>query len=66
MLDNGIELRDFGSFSLRQRKPCKARNPRAGAAVYVSSKPMIYFRCGADLEQRVNASLGKISGNDAK
>jgi hypothetical protein len=24
MLDNGIELRDFGSFGLRQLKPCKA------------------------------------------
>ena len=40
-----IEFRDFGSFSLRQRKPRKARNPRNGAVVNVQSKPRIYFRC---------------------
>ena len=54
-----IELRDFGSFSLRQGKPRKARNPRTGAEVYVQSKPKIYFRSTGELKQRVNASLGK-------
>ncbi len=59
-----IEFRDFGSFSLRQRKPRKARNPRNGAVVNVQSKPRIYFRSNGELKQRVNASLGKTSSND--
>ena len=61
-----IELRDFGSFTLRQHKSRKARNPKTGAVVYVPSKSMVYFRSGADLKQRVNASLGDMSSNNKK
>ena len=51
-----IELRDFGSFILRQRKARKARNPKTGEVVYVRSKPMVYFRPGIVLKHRVNES----------
>ena len=48
-----IELREFGSFKLRQRNARKARNPKTGDAVYVPAKPMIYFRPGMVLKQRI-------------
>ena len=57
-----IELRDFGSFTLRQRKARKARNPKTGEAVYVPSKPMIYFRAGIVLKHRVNESAASAAG----
>ena len=33
-----IELRNFGVFEVKQRKPRKARNPRTGASVSVESE----------------------------
>jgi integration host factor subunit beta len=50
-----IELREFGSFTLRMRKARKARNPRTGESVNVPAKPRIYFRPTGDLKRRVGA-----------
>ena len=33
-----IELRNFGVFEVRERKPRKARNPRTGDKVFVPAK----------------------------
>lgn len=49
-----IELRGFGSFSIRERGPRQGRNPRNGAPVKVQGKPVIYFRAGKPLVQRLN------------
>lgn len=48
-----IELRNFGVFEVRQRKPRKARNPRTGARVDVEAKNVVTFQPGKEMEERV-------------
>jgi integration host factor subunit beta len=49
-----IEVRDFGAFSLRDRPPRMARNPRTGQAVAVAGTRAVYFRPGKELRERVD------------
>jgi nucleoid DNA-binding protein len=48
-----IELRNFGVFEVKRRKPRKARNPRTGEAVEVPAKLVVAFKPGREMEQRV-------------
>src|SRR6478672_6756368 len=48
-----IELRNFGVFEVKQRKPRKARNPRTGERVDVASKNVVTFQPGKEMEERV-------------
>lgn len=49
-----IELRGFGTFEVKVRKPrSNLRNPRTGEAVHVSAHGMVSFRPGRDLKQDV-------------
>lgn len=52
--DGRVELRGFGSFSVRRRAPRKGRNPRTGSAVSVPAKRVPYFKSGKELRDRVN------------
>jgi len=59
LADNGrIEIRGFGSFSLRYRKPRIGRNPKTGESVELQSRYVAYFKPGKELRERVN-SLSK-------
>ena len=51
--DGRIELRNFGVFAVRQRKPRKARNPRTGERVKVPAKRVVTFKPGREMGQRV-------------
>ena len=57
-LANGgrIEIRNFGAFSIKQRKARMARNPKTGERVYVLPKQAIHFKPGTNLRACVNAS----------
>ena len=48
-----IELRNFGVFEVKQRKPRKARNPRTGARVDVDAKNVVTFQPGKEMEEKV-------------
>ena len=48
-----IELRNFGVFEVKQRKPRKARNPRTGARVDVGAKNVVTFQPGKEMEEQV-------------
>jgi nucleoid DNA-binding protein len=48
-----IELRNFGVFEVKERKPRRARNPRTGEAVDVPAKRVVTFKAGKEMEQRV-------------
>ena len=48
-----IELRNFGVFEVRQRKPRKARNPRTGERVKVPAKRVVAFKPGREMGERV-------------
>ncbi len=49
-----IEIRGFGSFRIRQRKPRVGRNPKTGARVEVPAKRVPYFKPSKDLRDIVN------------
>jgi integration host factor subunit beta len=52
-----IEIRDFGSFTLRHRKRRKGRNPKTGEEVWLDSKYVPHFKPGKELRERVNESM---------
>ena len=52
--DERIEIRGFGSFTLRKRAARKGRNPKTGESVMVPSKAMVHFKPGKELRERVN------------
>src|SRR5689334_6524868 len=58
---DGIEIRGFGSFSIREYKEYEGRNPRTGEAVHVRPKRLAFFKVGKELRERVNSGRGKRS-----
>ena len=48
-----IELRNFGVFEVKARKPRKARNPRTNEVVFVPAKKAVTFKPGKEMERRV-------------
>ena len=52
-----IEIRDFGSFSLRFRRARVGRNPRTGAAVSLPARYAPYFKPGMRLRERVDQGI---------
>ena len=51
-----IEIRGFGSFSLRYRAARYARNPRTGEPVTTKGKYAVHFKPGKELRERVNVA----------
>ncbi len=60
-ISNGdrIEIRGFGSFTLRERKPRMGRNPKTGESVALGVKYAPHFKPGKDLKERVMDSIKK-------
>jgi len=58
----GIEIRGFGSFSVRQYKPYNGRNPRTGEPVHVATKRLPFFKVGKELKESVNAIAERKGG----
>ena len=55
-LANGdrVEIRGFGAFSVRTRKPRVAINPKNKTKVEVPSKNIVHFKTGKELHTRIN------------
>lgn len=51
-----VELRGFGSFSVKRREPRIGRNPRTGESVPVEEKHVPFFKTGKLLRDRLNGS----------
>ena len=49
-----VEIRGFGSFTLKKYKGYIGRNPKTGETVEVKPKQLAVFRTGKDLRTRVN------------
>jgi integration host factor subunit beta len=49
-----VELRDFGTFSVRDREGHRARNPRTGREVVVPARTHVHFRPGKAMRVRLN------------
>ncbi|MFC1597239.1 HU family DNA-binding protein [Planctomycetota bacterium] len=58
-----VELRNFGIFQVKRRRPRKARNPKTGETVFVPEKCVVTFKPGQAMQQRV-AALGNTSAAD--
>jgi integration host factor subunit beta len=58
-----IEIRGFGAFTVRHRKPRIARNPKNGASVAVSSKRAIHFKPGKELKESLQTSTVPLASN---
>jgi len=48
-----IELRNFGVFEVRRRKPRVARNPRTNVKVNVPAKNVVTFKPGKEMEELI-------------
>lgn len=51
--DSRIELRNFGVFEVKRRKPRKARNPRTNDPVEVGAKNVVTFQPGKEMEEKI-------------
>jgi integration host factor subunit beta len=49
-----VEIRGFGSFTIREREAREARNPKSGDVVSIPAKKTPFFKTGKDLRERVN------------
>lgn len=58
----GIEIRGFGSFTVRNYKPYSGRNPRTGRAVSVPDKRLPFFKVGKELKELVDSRTPQPGG----
>ena len=49
-----VEIRGFGSFTIRERTGREARNPKSGEVVNIPPKKTPFFKTGKELKERVN------------
>ena len=49
-----VEVRNFGTFSIRSRGERLSRNPKTGTSVLVEAKNHPYFRASKNLKQSLN------------
>jgi integration host factor subunit beta len=54
-----VELRRFGTFTVRRRSARMGRNPRTGEEVSVDAKTMPFFKAGRQLRARLNRDTMK-------
>ena len=60
-----IELRGFGSFRTRQRKPRVGRNPKTGDRVEVPAKKIPFFKPSKELKDLVNTAAAEAAAAEA-
>ena len=51
---NRVEIRNFGTFSIRSRKQRISRNPKTGTSVLVEATNHPYFRASKYLKESLN------------
>ncbi len=49
-----VEIRGFGSFTVRKRDAREARNPKSGEIVNIPAKKTPFFKTGKELRERVD------------
>ena len=49
-----VELRGFGTFSVKDRAARVGRNPRTGESVHVEEKHLPFFKTGKELREKLN------------
>jgi len=49
-----IEIRGFGSFSVKSRPQREGRNPKTGEPVTIPAKRVPFFKVGKELHEKIN------------
>ncbi len=49
-----VEIRGFGSFSVRKYGAYRGRNPKTGGPINVKKKRLTFFKTGKELKEKVN------------
>ena len=52
-----VEIRGFGSFTVRERDAREARNPKSGEIVRIPNKKTPFFKTGKELRERVSNAM---------
>ena len=52
--EDRVEIRGFGSFTVKNYKSYTGRNPKTGDAIHVPSKKLPFFKVGKDLKEKVD------------
>ncbi len=52
--DENVEIRGFGSFTVKHYKQYEGRNPSTGEKTYVKAKKLPFFKVGKELREAVN------------
>lgn len=55
----GVEIRGFGSFTVRKYDSYTGRNPKTGKNILVSQKKLPFFKVGKELRERVIYRVGQ-------
>ena len=53
-VDERVEVRGFGNFTVRSYRSYTGRNPKTGQKVDVPAKRMPFFKVGKELRARIN------------
>ncbi len=48
-----VELRNFGVFEVKTRRPRHARNPKTGESIPIPARSVVTFKPGKEMEARV-------------
>ncbi len=51
--NEGVEIRGFGSFTIREYGSYTGRNPKTGEKIAVAPKRLPFFKVGKELRERV-------------
>ena len=57
--DEGVEIRGFGSFVIREYESYVGRNPKSGEVVSVKPKKLPFFKVSKQLKKAVNNNKGE-------
>jgi integration host factor subunit beta len=56
---DGIEIRGFGSFKVREYEGRQGNHPRTGATIEIDSKRRPFFKVGKELKERINKNTNQ-------
>jgi len=54
-----IEIRGFGSFTVKHYKPYTGRTPKTGDTIQVKEKRLPFFKVGRELKKRVDGDTDR-------
>ncbi len=55
MKNDRVEIRGFGSFTVKKYKPYVGRNPKTGTKINVPTKKLPFFKVGKELKEMVDS-----------